>query len=296
LEDKKVLYADIALILVTMIWGIGFVVTKGSLDLFTPFYMMAYRFLLASIGLTIISFKKLKNITKREIKAGMIVGFTMLVGYGFQTVGMKYTSAGTAAFITSSNVVMVPFISWMFTKRRPDKFEMFGALLCFIGISVLSIDENLKVGIGEFFILFCAVGYALQIISIGHYAKDIDPLVLTTVQIYAACIMFFAIAIPTEPPIKTFTFDMLKPLLYLAFASSMLTGILQNVAQKYTTTSHAAIILSMEAVFGSLFGILLLNEPFNIRFILGSIAILFSIIVSETKLEFLKPRERILER
>lgn len=295
MENKKSLYADLSLLLVAIIWGSGFVVTKNALDLMTPFYIMGFRFIIAALALTLISFKRLKKATKLDVKAGVIVGFFMFLGFAFQTVGLKYTTAGIQAFITASNVVMVPFLYWMISKKRPDNYEMFGAFLCFVGIGVLSLDNNLNIGLGEFLTFLCAIGYALQIVAVGHFAKDVDPFVLSTVQLYFAAIVSFIIAFIFEPKLTVITNEMIFPIVYLGIFSSMIAFLVQNLAQRHTSSTHAAIILSMEAVFGSVFSILLLNDPINIKFFIGCAAILISVIVSETKPNFLPNKIRNLE-
>jgi len=265
-ENKKSLYADLSLLIVAIIWGSGFVVTKNALDVMTPFYIMGFRFIIAAVALTLFSIKRLKKATKLDVKAGIIVGIFMFLGFAFQTVGLKYTTAGVQAFITASNVVMVPFMYWMLVKKRPDNFEMFGAILCFIGIGVLSLDSNLNIGIGEFLTFICAIGFALQIVAVGYFARDVDPFVLSTIQLYFAAILSFIIAFLFEPKITVITSDIIIPMLYLGIFSSMLCFLIQNIAQGYTSSTHAAIIMSLEAVFGSIFSILLLDEPMGIKF------------------------------
>lgn len=287
MKDKKIVYADLALLFVAILWGGGFVVTKNVLDVVSPFYLSGIRFLIAGLFLNIIFFKRFKKITKHDIKAGIIVGFFMFLGFAFQTVGIQYTSAGVSAFITASNVVMVPFIYWALTKKRPNRFEMVGAIICFVGIGIISFERGMGVGFGEFLTFMCAIGFALQIVAVGFFAREVDSFVLSAVQFYFTSIVSFILAFIFEPPLPQITSDMVMPILYLGLVSSMLAFTIQNVAQKYTTTTHAAILLSLEAVFGSLFGILLLGEEASTRFIMGSIIILVSVITSETRLEFL---------
>lgn len=293
MENKKSVYADLSLLIVAVIWGSGFVVTKNALDLMSPFYIMFFRFIIAAVTLTLFSLKRLKNTTKADFKAGIIVGFFMFLGFAFQTVGLKYTTAGVQAFITASNVVMVPFLYWFISKRKPDNYEMFGAFLCFIGIGVLSLNDSLRIGLGEFLTLFCAVGYALQIVSVGHFAKNVDPFVLSVVQLYFAAFISLIIALFFEPRPEMITMDMMIPITYLGVFSSMLAFLIQNLAQVHTSSTHAAIILSLEAVFGSIFSIILLNDPVNAKFFIGCGAILISVLVSEVKPNFKQIKSRL---
>lgn len=283
MENKKSLYADLSLLIVAIIWGSGFIATKNALDVMTPFYIIGFRFMIAALALSLFSVKRLKKATKLDVKSGIIVGFFMFLGFAFQTIGLKYTTIGVQAFITASNVVMVPFFYWAISKKRPNNFELFGAFLCFIGIGVLSFDNNLNIGIGEFLTFLCAISFALQIVSVGYFAKSVDPVVLSIIQLYFAGIISFAIAFIFEPKIEVITSDMIFPIVYLGIFSSMIAYLIQNIAQVHTSSTHTAIILSMEAVFGSIFSIMLLNEPMNTKFFIGCSAILISVIASETK-------------
>ncbi len=288
MENKKALYADLSLLIVAIIWGSGFVVTKNALDNMTPYYILGFRFLVSTLLLTIISFKKLKTITKKELKAGIIIGLFLFFGFATQTVGLKYTTAGKQGFITATNVVMVPFMYWMLTKKKPDIFEFFGAILCFIGIGILSLDTNLTIGYGEFLTFLCAIGFAMHIVSVGHFAKEVDPFIVSIVQLGTAAILSFIFAFLFEPKIVQISNASIFPILYLGVFGTMIAFLIQNIAQNHTTSTHAAIILSLEAVFGSIFALIFLKEQFTIRFLIGCLAIFVSVLASETKFKFLK--------
>ncbi len=288
MENKKALYADLALLIVAIIWGSGFVVTKNALDNMTPYYILGFRFFISTVLLGIISFKKLKMITRKEIKSGIIIGLFLFFGFATQTVGLKYTTAGKQGFITATNVVMVPFMYWILTKKRPDIFEFFGAILCFIGIGILSLDTNLTIGYGEFLTFLCAIGFAAHIVSVGYFAKEVDPYVISVIQLGTAAILSFIFALLFEPPISQISPSSIFPILYLGIFGTMIAFLIQNIAQNHTTSTHAAIILSLEAVFGSIFALIFLKEQFTIRFLIGCLAIFISVLASETKFKFLK--------
>ena len=295
MKDKKILYADLSLIIVAIIWGSGFIFTKNALDHMTPFYILGFRFLIATIAMGIIAFKRLKKAKLKDIKAGLIVGFFMFIGFSTQTVGLQYTTVGVQAFITASNVVMVPFLYWILTKTRPGPYEFFGAILCFIGIGILSLDTNLRIGYGEFLTFLCAIGYALQIVAVGFFAKDVDSYVLTFTQFVTATVLSFALAIPFEPRLTQINPGAVVPIIFLAVFSTMIAFLIQNIAQKYTTSTHAAIILSLESVFGSIMGIIILKEDVTAKFIIGCLAIFISVLAAETKFSFLKPKRQELK-
>lgn len=296
MENKKTIYADFSLLIVAIIWGSGFVVTKSALDHITPFYIMGFRFLVGAIAITLISIKRLKKATKLDIKAGLIVGLFMFIGFATQTVGLNYTTVGVQAFLTASNVVMVPFLYWIVSKKRPDNFEIFGAILCFIGIGILSLDSSLHVGIGEFLSFLCAIGFAFQIVTVGYYAKDVDPYILSVVQLSFATILSFVCAFLLEPKIAELNTGMIIPMVYLGIFSTFVAFLIQNIAQAHTSSTHAAIILSLEAVFGSLIAIIFLKEQVTLKFIIGCLAIFISVLASETKFEFLNKGKRLINQ
>lgn len=288
MENKKALYADLSLLIVAIIWGSGFVVTKNALDNMSPYYILGFRFLISTVLLGLISFRKLKSITKKELKSGAVIGLFLFIGFATQTVGLKYTTAGKQGFITATNVVMVPFMYWGLTKKRPDRFDFFGAILCFIGIGILSLDTNLTIGYGEFLTFLCAIGFAAHIVSVGYFAKEVDPYVLSVVQLGTAAILSFVFAFLFEPRIIRISTASIFPIFYLGIFGTMVAFLIQNIAQNHTTSTHTAIILSLEAVFGSIFSLIFLKEEFTMKFLIGCLAIFISVLSSETKFKFLK--------
>ncbi|WP_353095779.1 DMT family transporter [Tissierella praeacuta] len=291
MENKKTLYADLSLFLVAIIWGSGFVVTKNALDHLTPYYLLFFRFIISAIVLSIIFFKKIKKASIKDIKAGVIVGLFLFGGFAPQTVGLQYTEAGKQAFITATNVVMVPFIYWGISKKRPDKFDLIAAFLCLTGIGVLSLNSDLKIGYGDFLTLLCAIMFASHISSTGYFAKESDPYVISIVQLGTAGMLSLIFALLFEGTKFYIQSQAIIPILYLSIFGTMFAFLIQTVAQKYTNSTHTAIILSLEAVFGSTFAIVFLKEKFSIRFLIGCMAILISVITSETKWEFLKSKQ-----
>ena len=277
-----------SLLLVAIIWGSGFIVTKNALDHITPYNMLFYRFFVSTVLLSMIFFKKIRKASTKDIKGGVVIGLFLFAGFATQTVGLQYTEAGKQAFITATNVVMVPFIYWGISKKKPDKFDLAAAFLCLVGIGILSLDSNLAMGYGDLLTLICAVFFALHISSTGYFAKESDPYVISIVQLGTAAVLSLIFALLFEGAPVVIQGQTVIPILYLAVFSTMLAFLIQTIAQKYTNSTHAAIILSLEAVFGSTFAIIFLKEELSLRFFIGCMSILISVITSETKWEFLK--------
>ncbi len=306
---KQMLLADLSLLLVAMIWGTGFVVTKGTLSGIGPMYMVAWRFLLGTIIVGTIAFKKIKTITKENIIGGTIVGVILFFGFITQTIGINHTTVGKSAFLTGTNVVMVPFLVALIYKKWPDRFAIVGAVLCFIGVSLLNVGSNLfatggglfssealnfifSFNKGDIWTLVCALGFAMHITSNGKFVHKMDPMVLTFIQFVVTTILGFITAfvfegVPTMPAPNT-----IKGIIYLGMFSTCAAFLIQTMAQKYTTTTHTAIILSLESLFGTILGIIIFTEPFTKVMAVGCFIIILSIITVETRWSFLlKPKE-----
>lgn len=291
-DKKKSILADMALLLVAIVWGGGFVAVKDALNTMGPFYIVAMRFIIATLPLCIVFWKKLKKITKKDIKAGFVVGIFLFGGFATQTIGLQYTTPGKQAFLTATYVVIVPFLSWIINKKRPDIYSIIAAFITLIGIGMLSLQNSFNIGLGDSLTLLCAVLFAAQIVAIGFYTADIDPVVLTIIQLAVCGLSSASVAVIFEPVPREIGMQGIMSILYLGLFSTMLGLIIQNVAQKYTSETHAAIILSLESLFGCLLSVILLGELFTTKMIWGSIFIFIAVITSETKWEFLKFRQR----
>ncbi|MDF2545455.1 MAG: transporter [Anaerosolibacter sp.] len=291
LEKNKNLYADLSLLLVALIWGSGFVATKHALNTITPYYMMTFRFTIAFLLMSMVFYKRLKACTFQDLKAGAIIGLFLFVAFAAQTVGLQYTTAGKQAFLTGTNVVIVPFLFWMVKQTRPDKYNLTAAFLCFCGIGLLTLSESLTINLGDFLTLICAFFFACHIVSIGYFAEHHDPIVLTIIQLGVSAVLSFAASLFLETAPQNLPVDAILSVLYLGVFSTLLAFMIQNVAQKYTTPTHAAIILSLESVFGSILSTILLKELFTMKMFWGCVIIFIAILTAETKWAFLRPKK-----
>ncbi|MCC3357026.1 DMT family transporter [Bacillus sp. REN16] len=281
---------ELGLTIVAIIWGSGFVASAMALDHFTPYQILAIRFLIGVILLSLVFFKKLKHIKKSTIIKGSIIGIFLYLAFALQTVGLVYTTPSKNAFLTAVNVVIVPIIAFFIFKRKMDKFELFGAVLAITGVGVLSLKLSGGVNFGDFLTLLCAVGFAFHIFYTAQFVKDEDPVLLTVVQMAAATILgFIVVLFKGETNIEA-GLEGVSAVLYLGVFSTTIAFLLQTVAQKFTTETNAAIILSTEAFWGMVFSVIILSEVLTFKMIIGAILILIAIIISETKLKFLKKK------
>jgi drug/metabolite transporter (DMT)-like permease len=279
---------EIALMITAIIWGSGFVASSISLDYFTPYQILAGRFLIGAIILTVIFHKKLKNINKSTMIKGVVLGIFLYLAFALQTVGLQFTTPSKNAFLTAVNVVIVPFIAFVIYKRKIDVYELMGAILAMVGVGILSLKLSAEINIGDLLTLGCAFGFAFHIFFTAKYVKDSDPVTLTLIQMMTAAIIGIIVVLFRGETSFVIEKEGMFSLLYLGIFSTTIAYLLQTVAQKMITETKAAIILSTESFWGMVFSVAILDEAMTIKMVIGAILILSAIIISETKMPFLK--------
>ncbi len=283
------------LILVTIIWGAAFAVVKNSLDYVPPIYMMAFRFTIAGIVMSLVFIKKLLRMKKEELIHGVGIGVFLFLAYAFQTIGCNYTTAGKNAFLTTIYVILVPFLNWILIKRRPDIFSVIAALLSITGIGLLSLEGDFSMNKGDVLTLICGFCYALQIIFIAQWSQNDDPVLLAIIQIIVAALLSWITAPFIDGDMNWSVLgnrDVILSMLYLGLLSTMVAFALQTICQKYLAPSLAALLMSFEAVFGALSGVIFLGEVIPPRGIVGCALMFFAVVLSETKFSFLRRRKK----
>lgn len=286
-KNTIAILSSLGMLITTAIWGFAFVVVKDTVDTVPPVYMMAFRFTIATIGLTLICVKKIKKINPSILLHGGIIGLCLFLAYLLQTIGIQYTTAGKNAFLTTVYVIFVPLILWLFTRKFPGIRIIIASILALVGVALLTLQDSLTMNKGDVMTLFCGIFFALQIIFIAHYNATEDAILLTIVQLATAALLSWILApfldgpAPLEQLTNTRT---LLSILYLGIFSTLVAFLLQNVCQKHTHTSVAAIILSLEAFFGVVFSWIFLGETLTPTMIVGCILLFLAIVLSEIDL------------
>lgn len=281
----------LALLAATLFWGTSFIVLKDTLDVVPPNYLLALRFTGASIALGIIFWKRLLGVTKQMLWQGCVIGIFLFLAYFWQTIGLQRTTPGKNAFLSAGYCVMVPFMLWLIRGPRPDRYNVIAAALCLAGIGLLSLNGDFSVGLGDLFSVIGGVFFGCHMIALGKFLKEKDPVVMTILQFGAAAVCFWITSflmegIPTALPAQA-----IPPIGYMTVFCTAVTLLLQNFGQKHTEPSAAAILLSLEAVFGALFSLLFGKETLTVQVGLGFVTIFLSVIISETKLSFLMAKK-----
>lgn len=274
---------DGMLLITAIIWGSGFVVTAIALEYLTAYQVMAGRFGLGALILTILFGYKFKKFTKSVVWKGAILGIILYIGFALQTVGLVYTTPSKNAFLTAINVVIVPIIAYLIYKRRIDRYEIIGSGLAIVGIGFLSLQGSMTINIGDALSLACAVAFAFDIFYTNLFVKKEDAISLTLMQfITAAFISIVTVFIQGDIP-TTVEKEGMYSIVYLAVFSTTIAYLFQNMAHQYTTATKAAIILSLESFFGMVLSVLFLHEVLTSRMVIGAMLIMMAILIAEVK-------------
>lgn len=269
----------------TLIWGSSFVTMKDSLDFMPPSWLIGIRFLITSLLLAVVFWKRVRTcLSGKAFIAGSVLGALIFAAYWFQTVGLAFTTPGKNAFLTATYCVIVPFIYWIVAKRRPTIFNIVAAVLCIAGVGFVSLsNETFSIEFGDGMTLVCGVLFAAHIVAAAAYAKKHDIIVLTVYQFFASGIFGIIVGALTEPLPTMAALDptMLLNMAYLIVFCSCIAMGFQNAALAHVPPSQAAILLSLESVFGVIFSVILYGEALSGALVVGFVLIFTSIILSE---------------
>jgi len=210
----------------------------------------------------------------------VVAGLVLFAAASLQQVGLIWTTAGKAAFLTGFYILLVPVFG-MFLKRHPTPGVWMGAALARVGLYFLSITSEFTMGLGDGLQLVGAVFWAVHILVIDRLSPRLDPLKLSVVQFAVCALASFVVAVPTETFTWTGLAGALVPLLYAGFGSVGIAYTLQVIGQRGIAPGPAALILSLETVFAALGGGLLLGETLGPRELLGCVLMLAGMVLAQ---------------
>ena len=270
----KTFKADSLLLLTAAIWGFAFVAQRAGLEYVGPFTYNGVRFALG--GLSLMPLLALKG-NKRRIPGwkgwnilyyGALAGVALFLGSSFQQVGLQYTTAGKAGFITGLYVIIVPILGLIWGDKA-GKGVWFGAVLAVTGLYFLSVEGDFTVNYGDLLELACALFFAIHVLIIGWVTPKFNAVRLSIIQFFTTSLLSLIVALFYEEIFLADIIDASIPIVYGGVFSAGVAYTLQVVAQKDAPSAHAAIILSLESVFAVLGGWMLLSEDVTIRILVG---------------------------
>ena len=277
--------ADGLLLLTAIIWGSAFVTVKNALNSFEPALLVGIRYLFAFF-LSLIMFRKhLQKLTVRDVFHGMVTGTLLGLAYIVQTIGLNYTTAGKNAFLTATYVLLVPFGERIVFGERLKIRHYVSAGVMLAGIGLLSLGkDNGGINIGDVLSFACGVFFAAHMMVIPRFQRQTDMYALIVLQFLFCSLLSFLWHALFEPHLPfVLTGKGVGELAYLVIFSTMIGMSLQNIGESMTKASHAAIILSLESVFGVLFSCVFLHERITTWMVAGFAFILTAIMISASK-------------
>lgn len=281
------------LLLTAAIWGLAFVAQRVGMDHVGAFTFNGIRFALGSISLlpVIYFFNKKSDYENKDkleadfhttLKSGIIAGTFLFIGASLQQVGLIYTTAGKAGFITSLYIVIVPIMG-IFLKQKTYFTTWIGALIAVVGLYFLSINEGFTIQFGDLLQTIGAFFWAAHIQLIGIFVKKVNAIKLSSIQFATCSILSLITAFIFEDINMSGIAGAMVPLLYGGIMSAGVAYTLQAIGQRHAKPSHAAIALSMEAVFAAIGGIILLQETMTSRGYFGCGLMLAGMLIAQAE-------------
>ncbi len=284
--------ADLALLAVTGVWGATFVMVKDALAAAGPFTFLTVRFALAALVMAplLATARQRRAWSVRLTVSGAIVGVALFAGYAFQTVGLQFTTPARAAFVTGISVVIVPVISALVLRKRVGRGAWMGVVLAAFGLAALSLGPDLLAGaplfqgataLGDVIVFGCALAFAVHIVIVGEMSPRHGTYGLALAQIATAAVLGLLFAAAVERPTGGQIVAILPAAAFTGVVATVLAFTVQVRAQRFTSATHTALVLSLEPVFGAVFAYLLIGETLSPPALLGCALILTGMLVAQ---------------
>jgi len=269
------------LILVTIVWGSTFFIIKDTVATVNEYLIVFIRTALAFVAMFLFQLikepKKLLN--KKAFIYGSVLGILLAISYAAQTIGLKYTSTGHSAFITSSAVIVVPFLLFFFYKFKLLKIDLIAVAIVFAGLFLLTYDFETNMNIGDIITIITALTYAFHVVLAGRFVKKTDATTIVTYQFFAAAVFSLVAWVITDHEPVSIDTKTWGALIYLGLVGTLFCYFITVWVQKYVTSLKVTIIFSLEPVFAAMFGYWALHEILNTRELTGAILILAGVLV-----------------
>lgn len=278
---KLQLRADLMLLMITFFWGGSILLTKIGLDYLQEYNLISLRFTLAFLLSGIVFYKHIIKTDFKTVKYAFILSFILFIVYVFATFGTKYTSISNAGFLFSLTVIFIPILSSVFLKQMPEKKVVFGIVLSIVGVGLLTLHNQFKIGFGDLFCILCALFYAVHILITGAVARHVNAISLGVLQLGFVGLFSIIFSIFMEKPKLPDNYESWFAILALSIFCTGIAFIVQIIAQQHTSPTHVGLIFTLEPVFSSMFAFIFTGETLTSRGYLGALLLLISVLIAE---------------
>jgi drug/metabolite transporter (DMT)-like permease len=285
-ENPTQYKSEFILLFCAIVWGVSFPTVKLSLIYMSPNAFIFLRFFVTLAVFYIFYREKISRFGKKEVTHGIILGIYLFIGFISQTVGLLYTSASNSAFITGTNLILIPFVQLIVIKVKPKIENIIGVIIVMTGIYILSDLQKTSINWGDIVTMFCAVAFAFHIVYLHKYSKESPALPLIYGQYLSMTVLSFISMIIFEVLIFgnikfVYSNVLLFSVIFNGVFSTFIAFILAIKFQKYTTPIRAGLIYNMEQVFAVIFSFIIISEVLTLNQVIGSLIILAGLLVSE---------------
>ena len=289
-QDVMVRLAKPMLFGAALIWGTSFFIMKNALDVMPVFYLLAIRFTAGAVLLAAVCAARWRQFTADLVWRGALMGGFLFLAYSIQTFGLALTTPSKNAFLTTVYCVIVPFLYWAVARVRPDRYNIAAALLCVTGVGLVSLNGDLSVSPGDGLTLLCALCFAAHMVAVSWVSRGRDIYLLTVFQFAFAAAFAWCGGLLTEQfPTQALADPVVAvPLAYLCVMATTVALLFQNVGQVWSDPTSAAVILSLESVFGVISSVLFYGDRVTAPMAAGFCCIFVAVLCSETKFSFLR--------
>lgn len=279
------LAADLALIAVAAAWGLTFPLGKIVLGVLPPFTYLAARFSVAAVVLVASLPRRHNPPSGQAWTAAVGVGIVLFLGYALQTVGLRFTTASKAGFITGLSVAMIPVISAVWLRKAPRPTVLAGIGAATVGLALLILNESLAVGRGDLLVLGCAVCFATHIVLVGRLAPRLDHVTMATAQVVPVAVLSLLAAFVERPlpAVAAAGTPIWFMIAFMTVTATVAAFLVQMWAQRFTTASHTGLMFTFEPVAAAVAAYLALGEVLTGRQAWGAGLILAGIVMAELK-------------
>jgi drug/metabolite transporter (DMT)-like permease len=280
---------DGSLVVMTLIWGVTFVIVKRALADASTLLFLTIRFGSAAFVLALIFRSHFRKDLRAgnlgtSLRAGALAGFCLFSGYTLQTLGLRYTTASKAAFLTGFTTPMVAVLSSIVYRRKPQFIEILGVATAFLGMALMTIPSGrFQIGGGDLLVAGCAVAFAFHILTTGRFTSQVNMGVFTVTQIATGAAMGAATFWWVEPVHVEWSLALIGALVVTSLFATALAFSIQTWAQRWTSPTRTALIFAMEPVFAWITSFLLLGEVLSGRGTVGALLILGGVLMVELK-------------
>ena len=279
---KQSTTAKLALLLTAALWGSTFTIGKLAADVFSPSFIIAFRFLIAGIALLPAAYPVRKNLDRKYLVDGFWMGFTLFLSYILQVGGLALdTSPGKSAFLCTTYSVMIPFLYWFVTKQPPKVHHVVCVFLCLSGVGILSLSGGWGMSAGDILTVLSGIPCAINMVITAIVSRDRNVLLLTTIELWVVALFAgLFVLVGNEFP-TTYPPAAVGGVVYLGLLATALCLFMQSYGLKYAEPAIGGMLISLESVFGVIFSVIIYHEKITFRMLTGFFVIFMAILLSQ---------------